>query len=109
MKGFGLVARQLRQSVGHTNESLARVVGCDVRTVDAVELSIKPIPGKFLVAWADAVRIQPEMLVYLYLNEQAKRMCVEAGVTPLFKLVPATTEDLDGYGRSHEQDARRNF
>jgi transcriptional regulator with XRE-family HTH domain len=86
---FGLFMRQNRQAAGHTVLTLAHAIGCDPATIEAVESNLRPPPGQFLVAWANELRLTVEAIVLCFVNQQARKMCLEAGITPLFKVVPA--------------------
>ena len=48
----------------------------------------------FLIPWANALRMQPEHIVLLYINQKAKQMLSEAGIAHFFKIVPADWEEV---------------
>lgn len=89
---FGLFMRQMREAAGLDVKMLSHLVGCEVTIIDAVETNVRPPPGRYLIAWANAINMTVEDIVMLYINQQARRMCLEAGITPLFKVVPASWE-----------------
>jgi hypothetical protein len=84
---------------------LAELIGCDALLIERVETNIMPIPGIFLVAWANALHTQPERLILEYINQQARCMCLDAGLTPLFKVVPLEEEDAPTFTR---EDSRKH-
>jgi hypothetical protein len=84
---------------------LAYEVGCDKSLIEAVEMNLKPPPGALLGRWADAIGLSPETVILCYINQQAKKMCLEAGIAPLFKVVEADW-DRDSNLIRDEREAR---
>lgn len=89
---FGLVLRQRRCQIGFTPETFAREIGVETPVVTRVEQGLWPIPGEHLIPWANALRVTPEELVYLYLNLNAKKMMEDAGIHGHFKIVAVEGE-----------------
>ena len=85
---FGLVMRTRRESCGFSQKELAYCVGCDETLIDRVERASLKIPGVYLVAWANALRLPPERVVLDYVNHEVRTMCLDAGIAPLFRIVP---------------------
>ena len=90
---FGLVLRQRRMQFELSPEDLARTIGVDPPVIHRVEQGLWPIPGRHLIPWANALKVSPEEIVYLYLNLNAKKMMTEAGIQGRFKIIAAEGED----------------
>lgn len=89
---FGSFMRQHRMIRLLSEADLAQRIGCDVSEVVAVERNLRQIPGRYLVAWANELRLTPEQVVVMYVNQEARRMLLEAGVPVLFSIVPVDTD-----------------
>lgn len=93
---FGPWIRTQRNLLGLTEAQFATRVGCSAALVRDVECNTRPIPGEFLRSWAESLLIQPEVLIAHYLNQEARRMCLEAHVEQLWQLTPVSWEE-SGY------------
>lgn len=71
---YGLMLKQLRQAVGYTPEQLAYTVGCPLNVVEAAESNRRPIPGEFVVAYANALKENFELFVSVWLQEEAEKI-----------------------------------
>lgn len=107
MRTIGSVLRQLRQSVGHeTPESFASKIGCSVNEIKAIECDIRlPRPGE-ITAWANEVRLQPEMLIYLCMTTWARYMhnAIRSDVPPFEWPVKPSLEELNALSRDRGQN-----
>lgn len=81
--------RQLREAQGLSVDGLARVTNCDRSLIAAIESNRLPIPGRHLIAYANALKIGVEELALLWVNQELRKMFAEAGIALLFKVVPA--------------------
>lgn len=83
---FGLSMRTRRDLRGLSRQGLSWMVGCDERLIERVETNLCEVPGEHLVAWANALCVQPEDIIFDYINQEARRMLLDAGITVHFKL-----------------------
>lgn len=102
---FGLTMRQFRQAAGLDQQTLAYRIGCDKHLINNVEMNLKPPPGEFLIAWANELRIMPEQIILMWLNQQGLKMMKEAGIAVPFKIVAATWEEV-GYDEANNMQGR---
>jgi len=93
---YQLGLRQLRQEKGFSVERLAHRISCSPHLIGAVEAGVQPIPGHMLITWANTLRVSPEELILFWINQQARKMCLDAGIEPSFKVVPVDEPELVG-------------
>ena len=105
---FGFYLSHMRLTQNLTQEALAAYVGCDPSVVAAVEKSLRPVPGNYLIAWANALKLSPEEIILMYVNSVTRKMCLDAGITPLFKVVPANWSEADDHSRHRPSPRDRN-
>src|ERR1019366_8644678 len=82
---FGHFMRREREHYNLSRSELAYRIGCDVRRVEMVEDASRKVPDELLVAWANELRLQPEVIHLVWLNEESRCTCITAGLAVLVK------------------------
>jgi transcriptional regulator with XRE-family HTH domain len=101
LKSFGLTLCELREARGISRESLAYEIGVGLDTVENVELNRIEMPVSLWTIWADAIRVPPSQLVALYLNNKARKICLDAHLPYIFHLT--VTEESAQYDQLNQQ------
>lgn len=71
---YGLFLKQSRQLAGLTIAELAYEAGCHEAVIIAAEENRRPVPGEHVIAYANAIGLNFETIVFLWLKQTADKI-----------------------------------
>lgn len=89
---YGLFLKQSRQLAGLSVQELAYEAGCHESVVIAAEENRRAIPGEHVIAYANAIGLNFETIVFLWLKQVADKIVPPGHPGLSFTQAPSDTD-----------------